>query len=85
MKGLARIKDPRTFDYLMRLLPQDTQMFPMGIPDALAILGDERAIPALIQFMGLNSDEEETNPHQANSDSDSDDELFFSIGSSMLK
>jgi len=57
-------------------------MFPMGIPDALAILGDERAIPALIEFSGLNLDEEEANPHQANSDSDS---LFFSTGSAMLK
>jgi hypothetical protein len=39
---LAKIKEPRIYDMLMRLLPQDISYFPMGIPKALGELGDDR-------------------------------------------
>jgi hypothetical protein len=41
---LARIKEPRIYDMLIRLLPQDISYFPMGIPKALGEFGDERYV-----------------------------------------
>ncbi|CAF4537420.1 unnamed protein product, partial [Didymodactylos carnosus] len=51
------MKYNRLFEVLKNLMHQDIRTFPMHIPDALAKLGDTRAIPLLGQTMNLQDSE----------------------------
>lgn len=51
---LAYIKHEQAFDFLIKILPEDVQTYPMGIAAALATLQDERAIPALVSRLNLH-------------------------------
>jgi hypothetical protein len=77
--ALAGIKHPRAFEFLQRLLPQDVQMFPMHIPEAIGKLGDPRGIKLLLNVLSNAYD-----APQGGEDDDSDDEIFMSIGKDRL-
>ncbi len=54
-------------------------MFPMHIPQSIGKLGDPRGIPLLLQLLSSAYD-----APQGGEDSDSDDEIFLSIGKDRL-
>ncbi|UJR32414.1 hypothetical protein I4U23_019876 [Adineta vaga] len=77
VNALAGMKNDQLFEILANLLPQDLNVFfPMNIPNALAKLGDPRAIPLLISVI------EEPVQSKNNDNDSSDDFLTLGIGRS---